>query len=101
MHFRYAEAFHKEPMPDAYETLLLDVMQGEQTLFMRADQVEAAWNVVMPLLEAWEASDEPPLLYSQGSLGPQAASHLVEQDGGGWYPESEEVIGERMSHVHS
>ncbi len=44
-----------EHEPEAYETLLLDVMEGNPTLFMRADQVEAAWKIVMPILEAWES----------------------------------------------
>jgi glucose-6-phosphate 1-dehydrogenase len=53
MHFLYNEAFDQEPMPEAYETLLLDVIEGDATLFMRSDQVEAAWRVVMPVLDSW------------------------------------------------
>ena len=84
MHFRYAEAFKTEP-PEAYETLLLDVMQGDATLFMRADQVECAWNVVDPVLEVWnsvEASDFPN--YPSGSWGPESAEALIAQDGRSW-----------------
>jgi glucose-6-phosphate 1-dehydrogenase len=57
MHFLYAEAFQTSP-PEAYETLLLDVMRGDATLFMRADQVESAWKVVAPVLDVW--SSVPP-----------------------------------------
>ncbi len=84
MHFRYAEAFKIEP-PEAYETLLLDVMEGDATLFMRADQVECAWSVVDPVLEVWnsvEASDFPN--YPSGSWGPESAETLIAQDGRSW-----------------
>jgi glucose-6-phosphate 1-dehydrogenase len=84
MHFLYAEAFQTSP-PEAYETLLLDVMRGDATLFMRADQVESAWKVVAPVLEAW--SSTPPAdfpNYSSGSWGPEGASSLIAQDGRSW-----------------
>lgn len=84
MHFRYAEAFQAEP-PEAYETLLLDVMLGDATLFMRADQIEWAWNVVDPVLAAWdsvEPSDFPN--YASGSWGPESAEALIAQDGRSW-----------------
>jgi glucose-6-phosphate 1-dehydrogenase len=84
MHFRYSEAFKSEP-PEAYETLLLDVMQGDATLFMRADQVECAWSVVDPVLEVWslvEAPDFPN--YPSGSWGPESAEALIAQDGRSW-----------------
>jgi glucose-6-phosphate 1-dehydrogenase len=84
MNFRYAEAFKIEP-PEAYETLLLDVIQGDATLFMRADQVECAWHVVDPVLEVWnsvEASDFPN--YPSGSWGPESAEALIAQDGRSW-----------------
>ncbi len=71
--------------PEAYETLLLDVMEGNPTLFMRADQVEAAWNIVMPILEAWETrppGDFPN--YAPDSWGPEDAEALVARDGHNW-----------------
>ena len=71
--------------PEAYETLLLDVMTGDATLFMRADQVEAAWRVVTPILDAWE--NEAPTNfpnYTPGSWGPEAAMQLVKKDGYEW-----------------
>ena len=73
LRYRYAEAF--EPLPDAYETLLLDVMAGDQTLFVRADEVEAAWRIYGPLL----AEPRPAtLFYPAGILGPPAAARFME-----------------------
>ncbi|QHT67997.1 glucose-6-phosphate dehydrogenase [Rhodocytophaga rosea] len=71
--------------PEAYETLLLDVMQGDATLFMRADQVEAAWAAIMPILEIWESrpSLEFPN-YTAGMWGPENAEALVARDGHNW-----------------
>jgi len=74
-----------EHEPEAYETLLLDVMEGNPTLFMRADQVEAAWKIVMPILEAWES--RPPSgfpNYSPDSWGPEDAEALIARDGKNW-----------------
>jgi glucose-6-phosphate 1-dehydrogenase len=73
MHFNYRESFSR-PSPDAYETLLWDVMNNDATLFMRADQVEAAWQLLMPVLDVWAdnpARDFPN--YAAGSWGPTAA----------------------------
>ena len=84
MRFSYAEAFQAE-IPDAYETLILDVMQGDATLFMHADQVEAAWSLIMPILEVWAstpATDFPN--YIAGTWGPESAETLVAGDGNSW-----------------
>ncbi|PWB54658.1 MAG: glucose-6-phosphate dehydrogenase [Anaerolineales bacterium] len=84
MRFRYSDAFHTSP-PEAYETLLLDVIRGDATLFMRADQVESAWSVIAPVLEVWEnvaPSDFPN--YPSGSWGPPSAEALIAQDGRRW-----------------
>lgn len=84
MYFRYSEAFKVKP-PEAYETLLQDVILGDATLFMRADQVEYAWDAVTPVLEAWAASkpsDFPN--YASGSWGPESAEALIAQDGRSW-----------------
>jgi glucose-6-phosphate 1-dehydrogenase len=84
LRFTYKEAFETES-PEAYETLLLDVMQGDATLFMRADQVEAAWAIVAPVLDHWAAaapSDFPN--YAAGSWGPAAADELIAADGRDW-----------------
>lgn len=71
--------------PEAYETLLLDTLEGDPTLFMRGDQVEAAWEVIMPILDYWEstpAEDFPN--YAPGSWGPAAADELINRDGRFW-----------------
>lgn len=77
MRFNYLESF-SIALPDAYETLLWDVMKNDATLFMRADQVEAAWQIIMPILDAW--SDEPSVdfpNYSSGTWGPESADELL------------------------
>lgn len=84
MNFFYDQEFDR-PNPDAYETLLLDVMEGDATLFMRADEVEAQWRVVQPLLDAWEASDEEPAFYEAGSWGPAEADRLLGREGRYWH----------------
>ena len=74
--------------PDAYERLLMDVVRGNATLFMRRDEVEAAWGWVEPLLQAWEDKPEAPRPYPAGSWGPTAAIALIERDGRTWYEET-------------
>ena len=73
--------------PDAYERLLMDSVRGDPTLFMRRDEVEAAWSWVEPIIEAWDHSREPPRLYPSGTWGPTAAIALIERDGRTWYEE--------------
>jgi glucose-6-phosphate 1-dehydrogenase len=93
MRFSYREAF-QTPSPEAYETLLLDVMRGDATLFMRADQVETAWGVVMPILEAWGQATKTNLPeYPAGSWGPAEADALLAQDGHSWIPPTVNVAG--------
>jgi len=70
--------------PDAYERLVLDVIRGNQTLFMRRDEVEAAWTWIDPILEAWGNSNELPKPYTAGTWGPSAAIALIERDGSTW-----------------
>jgi len=84
MIFNYAEAFDGKD-PEAYETLLEDVISGNQTLFMRADQVEAAWKVITPILETWQNRvpvDFPN--YAPDSWGPEDADELIAKDGHHW-----------------
>ncbi|RFS21356.1 glucose-6-phosphate dehydrogenase [Chitinophaga silvatica] len=84
MTFNY-DAANGEHAPEAYETLLLDVMEGDATLFMRGDQVDAAWKVIMPILETWEnrtPQDFPN--YAPDSWGPDEADALVARDGHTW-----------------
>jgi len=79
----FAEAFGVQ-QPDAYERLLLDVVRGNPTLFMRRDEVEAAWRWADPILAAWSASGEGPRPYTSGTWGPSAAVALIERDGRTW-----------------
>jgi glucose-6-phosphate 1-dehydrogenase len=74
--------------PDAYERLLMDVVRGNQTLFMRRDEIEAAWRWVDPIIEAWNDSGTSPRPYQAGSWGPSAAVALVEREGRTWHEES-------------
>ena len=75
--------------PDAYERLLLDVVRGNPTLFMRRDEVEAAWRWADPILAAWAAGNEAPRPYTAGTWGPSAAVALIERDGRTWNEEDD------------
>jgi glucose-6-phosphate 1-dehydrogenase len=86
MRFTYQEGF-AIPTPDAYETLLWDVMNNDPTLFMRADQIEAAWQVLMPVLERWAESNPRGFPnYAAGTCGPKAADELLAREGHSWRP---------------
>ena len=80
----FAEAFGVH-QPEAYERLLMDVVRGNQTLFMRRDEVEAAWAWIDPILAGWEAGRDTPRAYTAGSWGPSAAVALIERDGRTWH----------------
>jgi glucose-6-phosphate 1-dehydrogenase len=82
MDFKYDEFFGTRAST-GYETLLHDALQGDQTLFHRADSVDVGWRVVMPLLEAWERGGRPET-YEAGTWGPEAAHELLERDGRVW-----------------
>ncbi|HWA83999.1 MAG TPA: glucose-6-phosphate dehydrogenase, partial [Fimbriimonadaceae bacterium] len=85
MDFRYQDEF-KTASPEAYETLLFDVMVGDGTLFMRDDQEHAAWQVVSPVLEVWERTPAFSMPnYAAGSWGPSGANTLLAQDGRNWF----------------
>ncbi len=73
---------------DAYERLLMDVVRGNQTLFMRRDEVEAAWSWIDPILAAWAASSVPPRPYTAGTWGPAASVALIERTGRTWVDEA-------------
>ena len=88
MNFLYDEEFDR-PTPDAYETLILDTMEGDATLFMRADEVEAQWRVIEPLLNYWESTSGEPAFYEAGSWGPAAADELLENEGRAWHKPSD------------
>jgi glucose-6-phosphate 1-dehydrogenase len=83
MEFRYASSFGVEA-PEAYERLLLDALNGDGTLFTRGDEVEASWQFITPIHQAWAKSDFAPFLYEAGTWGPEAARQLISQDGRQW-----------------
>jgi glucose-6-phosphate 1-dehydrogenase len=93
MDFCYRKAFGVEP-PAAYETLLLDVMRGDATLFTRGDEVEAQWHLITPIEEAWSAQGVPELTnYSAGTDGPAAADELLARNGHRWRRLHESIAG--------
>jgi glucose-6-phosphate 1-dehydrogenase len=84
MDFHYGSMFGASS-PEAYERLLLDVMVGDATLFMRRDMVEAAWRWIMPVLDRWSALQTGPLpTYAAGTWGPPEAARLIEATGRTW-----------------
>ncbi len=94
---RYNTAF-SERTPDAYERLLTDVMRGDQTLFMRRDEVEAAWAFIDPILEGWSEFYPVPHRYMSGSSGPTQAIAMIERENRSWskassIPEGDAVHG--------
>jgi glucose-6-phosphate 1-dehydrogenase len=82
----FAEALGEdgENVPDAYERLIMDVIRGNQTLFMRGDEVEAAWAWTDPIIAAWEERGDQPIAYETGSTGPDDALMLMHRDGRRW-----------------
>ena len=83
----FSEAFQVRN-PDAYERLLLDVVRGDPTLFMRGDEVEAAWRWIDPIVDAWEQDGRPPNAYTAGTWGPSRSIALIERDGRTWHEET-------------
>ncbi len=100
MQFYYREAFEAAP-PEAYETLLLDIMRGDPTLFMRADQTEAAWTVLAPILEAWKKMRPFAFPnYQAGTWGPEEAEVLIAQDGRSWVMPTHLQCQENLAACH-
>jgi glucose-6-phosphate 1-dehydrogenase len=90
MEFHYAEAFGQTAIPEAYERLLLDILQGDASLFTRADEVEMAWGLIDPILRTWEAHQAPPLaVYKPQTWGPPEADTLLARDGRRWINEED------------
>ena len=84
MDFTYGSAFSVDS-PDAYETLILDALQGDASLFTRADEVEQAWSLIDPIVDAWATSDAPTFPnYDAGTWGPAAADELLAREGHRW-----------------
>jgi glucose-6-phosphate 1-dehydrogenase len=86
MEFHYARDFGSGSLPEAYERLLLDALQGDASLFARADEIEMAWSLIDPVLAAWEGPDvPPPALYERGTWGPPGALEVLSRDGRTWH----------------
>jgi glucose-6-phosphate 1-dehydrogenase len=79
--------FFLERRQDAYERLLLDVLRGNPTLFMRNDEADAAWRWVQPVLDSWNSEQVAPIGYTAGTWGPPAASRLTAKEGTAWHEE--------------
>jgi glucose-6-phosphate 1-dehydrogenase len=86
LELHFADTF-KEKSLDAYERLITDVAKGNLTLFMRRDELDAAWAWIDPIREGWSQSDEPPRPYIAGTWGPSASSALISRDGFTWHGE--------------
>lgn len=90
LNLSFSEAFSQDRIPDAYEKLLLEVMLGNQALFVRRDEIEQAWTWVDSILEAWKHSNEPPEPYQAGTWGPVESIGLLARENRSWY-ESKQV----------
>ncbi|PXF32939.1 glucose-6-phosphate dehydrogenase [Pokkaliibacter plantistimulans] len=84
LELNFSEAFKQDRIPDAYERLLLEVMLGNQSLFVRRDEVEYAWRWVDQIIQGWENSNEPPKKYQAGTWGPVSSIALISRDGRSW-----------------
>ncbi|HEX7022792.1 MAG TPA: glucose-6-phosphate dehydrogenase, partial [Trueperaceae bacterium] len=85
MDFRYRDSYGPDPLPRAYDRLLLDALRGDPSLFARSDAIEAAWRLIDPLVAAWQGKDAPPLVaYQPGSWGPAEAEALLGRSGRAW-----------------
>lgn len=85
MNFHYRDSFHDRSLPEAYERLLLEALEGDASLFTRSDGIESSWKVIDQVIEGWEKHNTPPLVrYSRGSAGPAEADALLAQAGHEW-----------------
>lgn len=85
MDFTYRDSFGEKTIPEAYERLLLDALNGDASLFARSDEIELAWNFIDGVRSGWESEYAPPLLsYKPHTWGPVAASDLLGRDGRWW-----------------
>lgn len=84
--FNFQDTAGGGEMPDAYQRLLLDALQGDASLFSRGDEVERAWGIIDPILEAWQSPAAPPLLiYETGLWGPPEASEWMHDQKREWF----------------
>jgi glucose-6-phosphate 1-dehydrogenase len=85
MAFDYTDEFGPRSIPDAYERLLLDALNGDPSLFTRSDGIEASWSFIDPIVDAWESASPPPMsIYERGSWGPREADEFIARFGRRW-----------------
>ncbi len=85
MEFHYADDFEGIAIPEAYERLLLDALQGDASLFARSDGIELSWRIMDPIIHGWETEKAPPMaIYEPGSWGPSEAEELLTREGRSW-----------------
>ncbi len=85
MEFQYSDSFRNSPLPEAYERLLLDAIQGDAALFTREDEIELSWKLIDYILHGWESPSAPPLeIYPRSSWGPEGAEKLLSNDSRDW-----------------
>jgi glucose-6-phosphate 1-dehydrogenase len=85
MTYLYEQDFGKNSLPDAYERLILDALQGDAALFTRGDEIELAWRIVDPILQGWQSKDAPSLtFYESGTWGPSKAEDFIKADDREW-----------------
>ncbi len=85
MEFHFRDSFGQHAIPEAYERLLLDALQGDATLFARSDEIEAAWQFIDRIRAGWESDHAPPMVqYGPGTWGPEASDHLLWGEGRWW-----------------
>jgi glucose-6-phosphate 1-dehydrogenase len=85
MEFHYGSEFGDQSLPDAYERLLLDAAKGDASLFTRSDSIERSWELVDPLMQAWDGGEGPSLaFYESGTWGPAESDMLLQRDGRKW-----------------
>jgi glucose-6-phosphate 1-dehydrogenase len=85
MDFRYSTAFNGKEIPEAYERLLVDAINGDASLFTRSDEIEALWSVIDPILKGWGTAKAPPVVtYKSGTWGPKEAVELLARDNHVW-----------------
>jgi glucose-6-phosphate 1-dehydrogenase len=96
LEFHYQTGFRGKTLPTAYERLLMDALQGDASLFARSDEIELAWDIIDPIIEAWESdSTRKPAAYPAGTWGPAEADEFIMRDGHVWHPivvHEEEII---------
>jgi glucose-6-phosphate 1-dehydrogenase len=85
MTFLYEQDFGKNTLPDAYERLILDALQGDASLFTRSDEIELAWSLIDPILQGWQSQYAPSLnFYESSTWGPSKAEEFIKADGRNW-----------------